>query len=306
MRIHTSLVLLFTLAALSLPFGVVAKDKRAAKSVSVVKAGAAGKTPSANKKENTPASKQESSPSSAVPSTVPAERPNPNVLSPEEEALGWKLLFDGVSFKGWRSFRRATVEADRWTIEDFCLYLHPRDGERQRGGDILTEETFGSFEFAFEWKAPKGVNSGVKYLVDEYLAPNRSPVSFEYQILTEVPGANPDRKPIHTTGALYDMLPPQGGVLRPEGVFNESRIVVRGASVEHWLNGEKLVEFNRQSPEFRDLVAASKFAKWAGFGLNARGHISLQDHGGSIHFRRLRVRPLPTSAIAEPLQTASQ
>lgn len=300
MRTQTSLLFLFTLVALSLPFGVWAKEKKATKPA--VEVTAKEKT----KDKKLDPSKASDTADAGSPTTVPAVRPNPNVLSPEEEELGWKLLFDGMTFDGWRSFRRATVEADRWTIEDFCLYLHPRGGELKRGGDILTEETFGSFEFAFEWKAPRGVNSGVKYLVDEYLAPSRSPVSFEYQIFTELLDSASKRKPIHTTGALYDMLAPQGGLLRPQDVFNESRIVVRGASVEHWLNGEKLVEFNRQAPEFRDLVAASKFSKWAGFGLNARGHISLQDHGGPIYFRRIRIRPLPTSAIAEPLQTASQ
>jgi len=235
-----------------------------------------------------------------------ADADNPNTLSPEEAAQGWKLLFDGYSFDGWRSFRKSSVESDRWKIDDHCLHLLPRGDASLRGGDLLTKETFGNFELAFEWKAPQGVNSGVKYLIDEYLAPGRGPVSFEYQIMVEKNLSNPLRKPIHSTGALYDMLPADGGGLRPEGVFNESRIVVRGASVEHWLNGELLLTFNRQAPEFRELVAASKFAKWAGFGLSQRGHISLQDHGGEIYLRRIRLRPLPTSSIAEPLQTASQ
>lgn len=292
MRIRTPLAVLFTLAAILLPFNASAQSKKTPKP--------------AVSRQGASTDGQEKKTVKAVPSEKAVLDANPNVLTSEETAQGWRLLFDGKSFDGWRSFRRATVEADRWDIEDFCLYLHPRGGERLRGGDLITQETFGSFEFAFEWKAGKGVNSGVKYLVDEYLAPGRSPVSFEYQILVEEAGSNPNRKPVHTTGSLYDMLPPEGGTLRPVGEFNESRIVVRGASVEHWLNGEKLVEFNRQSPAFRELVAESKFAKWAGFGLNPRGHISLQDHGGAVHFRRLRVRPLPTSAVAEPHQTVSQ
>ncbi|MCU0226296.1 MAG: DUF1080 domain-containing protein [Bryobacterales bacterium] len=218
---------------------------------------------------------------------------NPNVLTPAESAAGWRLLFDGQSLDGWRSFRKAAVVADRWAIEDHCLHLYRRGGERRVGGDLMSREMFGNFEFAFEWKAGPGVNSGVKYLVDEYLAPNPNPVSFEYQIQVEEDPSKPRRQPLHSTGALYDMLPPQGGILRPEGSFNESRIVVRGAQVEHWLNGEKLLEFNREAPEFRALVARSKFAKWAGFGLNGRGHITLQDHGGEVYFRRLRVLALP-------------
>lgn len=231
---------------------------------------------------------------------------NPNVLTPAETAAGWRLLFDGETLQGWRSFRKASVVADRWTVEDHCLHLHARSPERQSGGDLMTQELFGNFEFAFEWKAAPGVNSGVKYLVDEYLAPNRNPVSFEYQIEVEKDSSQPRRKPLHSTGALYDMLPPNGGVLRPEGSFNESRIVVRGAVVEHWLNGEKLLEFNRQAPEFRELVAKSKFSRWAGFGLNGRGHITLQDHGGEIYFRRLRVRSLPGTEDPHALSASSR
>ena len=146
--------------------------------------------------------------------------------------------------------------------------------------------------------AADGANSGVKYLIDEYFAPNRAPVSFEYQIQVERNLADAKRKPIHRTGALYDMIPPTGGLPRPEGSFNESRIVVKGMQVEHWLNGEKVLEFNRASAPFRELVAKSKFWKWPGFGLNTRGHIGLQDHGQEIWFRRLRVRPLAVDATS--------
>ncbi len=231
---------------------------------------------------------------------------NPNVLSPAEVAQGWRLLLDGQSLDGWRSFRKATVIADRWSVENFCLHLYPRSSERRIGGDLMSREMFGNFEFVFEWKAAPGINSGVKYLVDEYLAPNPNPVSFEYQIQLEEDPAKPRRKPVHSTGALYDMLPPRGGIIRPEGSFNESRIVVQGARVEHWLNGEKLLEFDRQAPDFRDLVARSKFAKWSGFGLNGRGHITLQDHGGEIYFRRLRVRALPGDSEAPALSALSR
>jgi hypothetical protein len=238
--------------------------------------------------------------------TAEAHSSNPNILTPAEEREGWRLLFDGSSIDNWRSFRKASVVADRWAIEDHCLHLYPRGGERRTGGDLMTREAFGNYEFAVEWKAAPGVNSGVKYLIDEFLAPVRGPVAFEYQIMVERDVVNPNRKPVHSTGALYDMIPPKSAVLRPEGSFNETRIVVNGAQVEHWLNGEKLVEFNRESPEFRELVAKSKFSRWAGFGLNARGHISLQDHGNEIWFRRVRIRPLTAAGSAGMAPSASQ
>lgn len=239
--------------------------------------------------------------------------PGQNILTPQEQDAGWRLLFDGRSFDGWRNFRKAAVVADRWAVEDGCLHLFGRNAGRLTGGDLITTESFANFEFAFEWMAGPGVNSGVKYLIDEYFAPSRAPVSFEYQIQMEEDPAKPKRKPVHSTGALYDMMPASGGVVRPAGMFNDSRVVVNGAHIEHWLNGEKVLEFDRDSAPFRELVAQSKFWKWPGFGLNVGGHLGLQDHGGEIWFRRLRVKPLDpkealpfrTSSHLEPASTAA-
>lgn len=229
------------------------------------------------------------------PATASKPESNPNLLLPGEQEAGWRLLFDGHGFDGWRNFRKAGVVADRWAVEEGCLHLYGPNSSRKIRGDLITTESFANFEFAFEWLAGPGVNSGVKYLIDEYFAPSKGPVSFEYQLMVEEDPAKPKRKPIHGAGALYDMIPPNGGVLRPAGMFNDSRIVVRGMHVEHWLNGVKVLEFNRASAPFRELVAKSKFRQWPGFGLNASGHIGLQDHGGEIWFRRLRVRLLPAS-----------
>lgn len=229
---------------------------------------------------------------------------NPNILTPQEQEAGWKLLFDGKDFDGWRNFRKSTVVADRWAVEDGCMHLYARNSGRQIGGDLITNDSFTNFEFAFEWLAAPGVNSGVKYLIDEYFAPSRSPVSFEYQIQVEEDATKPKRKPIHSTGALYDMIPAAGGVIRPTGMFNDSRVVVNGMHVEHWLNGEKVLEFDRGAAPFRELVAKSKFWKWPGFGLNTSGHLGLQDHGGEIWFRRLRVKTL-SAPDTLPLRTSA-
>ncbi len=238
------------------------------------------------------------------PATVRKPELNPNILTAQETDAGWHLLFDGKSFDGWRTFRKSTVTADRWAVEEGCLHLYGRNSGRLSGGDLITAASYGNFEFAFEWMAGPGVNSGVKYLIDEYFAPNRAPVSFEYQIQVEEDPAKPKRKPIHSTGALYDMMPATGGVIRPAGMFNDSRIVVNGMHVEHWLNGEKVLEFDRGSAAFRELVARSKFWKWPGFGLNASGHLGLQDHGGEIWYRRLRIRSLGATATV-PLRSSS-
>ncbi len=251
----------------------------------------------------------QTAPSGAPVRDLPAqsvEKPeaNPNVLTPQELDAGWRLLFDGRSFHGWRNFRKAAVVADRWAVEEGCLHLYGRSSGRLTGGDLITTESFANFEFAFEWMAGPGVNSGVKYLIDEYFAPSRSPVSFEYQIQVEEDPAKPRRKPIHSTGALYDMIPASGGVIRPAGMFNDSRVFVNGTHIEHWLNGEKVLEFDRDSVPFRELVAKSKFWKWPGFGLNVAGHLGLQDHGGEIWFRRLRVKPLGARASL-PLRSSA-
>jgi hypothetical protein len=219
-----------------------------------------------------------------------------NKLSENEKDSGWRLLFDGKSFDGWRGFHSDKVPAG-WAIEDGCIKKVPAQGELgQAGGDLITADQFDNFELSLEWKLAKGSNSGVKYLVSESFPPTgKSGVSFEYQVLDD--DNHPDAKAgiagNRTAGSLYDLIPAsKAKKLNPIGEFNQTRIVVKGNHIEHWLNGVKVVEFERGGEELKRHIAESKFKNTKGFGETATGHILLQDHGDAVWYRNIKVRAL--------------
>ncbi|MBL8203335.1 MAG: DUF1080 domain-containing protein [Blastocatellia bacterium] len=228
--------------------------------------------------------------------TVSALAQKPNELTKAEKKAGWKLLFDGKTLNGWRGFHQDSVPGD-WTVEDGSITKVKADGgKRPSGGDIITVEQFDNFEFSFEWKLNKGGNSGVKYLVSESLPPTgKSGVSFEYQVLDD--DNHPDAKMgiagNRKAGSLYDLIPaPSNKIIKPVGEFNQSKVIVKGNHIEHWLNGVKMLEFERGSEKFKQLIAQSKFKNNKGFGEIAKGHVLLQDHGDQIWYRNLKIREL--------------
>ena len=166
----------------------------------------------------------------------------------------------------------------------------------QAGGDLITVDQFRNFEFSIEWRLAKGGNSGIKYLVSESLPPTgKSAVSFEYQVLDD--DNHPDAKAgiagNRTAGSLYDLIPAsKNKKVRPIGEFNETRIVVKGNHIEHWLNGVKVVEYERSGDALKAAIAQSKFKNTKGFGETAKGHILLQDHGDEVCFRNIKIREL--------------
>ncbi|HEY7182065.1 MAG TPA: DUF1080 domain-containing protein [Blastocatellia bacterium] len=229
----------------------------------------------------------------------------PNTLSAAEKKEGWKLLFDGKTFSGWRSYFETMEPSKGWSIEAGCFKNSKGNGRpRSGGGDIMTVEQFTDFDFRFEWSMPPVGNSGVYYLFQErqdkpgvgmYMGDDgRSPVGFEYQLLDDE--RHPDainNGPIRSTGSLYSLIPPNDSKrLKPTGEFNESRIVIRGKHVEHWLNGAKIVEYDLGSPTLIDAIAKSKYKAVPGFGSKARTRILLQDHGDEVRFRNLKIRDL--------------
>ena len=219
-----------------------------------------------------------------------------NRLTGAEKAAGWRLLFDGKAFDGWRGFHSDKVPAG-WAIEDGCIKKVPAQGELgQAGGDLITVDQFDNFEFSIEWKLSKGTNSGIKYLISESLPPTgRSGVSFEYQVLDDEnhPDAKAGIAGNRTAGSLYDLIPAnKDKKLNPVGEFNLTRIVVKGNHIEHWLNDVKVLEFERGGEKLKQHIAESKFKNTNGFGETSRGHILLQDHGDAVWYRNIKIRAL--------------
>lgn len=211
----------------------------------------------------------------------------PNTLSEAEITAGWRLLFDGQTTNGWRGTYQDDVSPERWVVEDGMLRIV---GETKGFASIITEEQFGRFELSLEFKIEAGANSGIKYFVLEREPPTPGRgLGPEYQIWDDQQPREANKK----MAALYDLIVPEDKEIRPLGTFNEARIVVRGDSVEHWLNGRPVVRYVRGSEDFRKRIQESKYRDIEGFGMAPKGHILLQDEGGHrVWFRTIKIREL--------------
>lgn len=225
----------------------------------------------------------------------------PNTLTDNEKRKGWRLLWDAKTTDGWRSARGPEFPKTGWVIEDGeLIVLETGGGEAEAGGDIITKEKFGNFELIVEFKLTEGANSGIKYFVDAELNQGAgSSIGPEFQLLDDEkhPDAKMGVNGNRTVGSLYDLItatnlsiPGRNKTFNGIGKWNRARIVVDGAKVEHWLNGYKVVEYERGTPMWRGLVAYSKYKKWPNFGELPQGHILLQDHGNKVHFRSVKIR----------------
>lgn len=222
---------------------------------------------------------------------------------PEEAADNWIDLFDGKTFAGWRILGSDSVFTTFWKIEDGMIKKIDRgkvpqrsDGQPQQGGDLMTDSTFENFELSWEWRLFESGNSGLKYNVSEEMSiaqgSQHAALGFEYQLLDDSAPEWKDLKPEQFSGALYDLIPPHNVKLKPLGEFNQSRIIVNGNKVEHWLNGEVVVTYSFDSPELETAYQKSKFAKIPHFKEKRKGHIVLQDHITEAWFRNIRIRKL--------------
>lgn len=222
----------------------------------------------------------------------------PNTLSPQEKHNGVQLLWDGKTTNGWRGAYQDGFPQKGWEIKDGVLTVMKSDGaESENGGDIVTEEKFGAFDLQFEYQMTEGANSGVKYFVTLSEGNKGSAIGLEYQILDDArhPDAKQGAVGNRTMASLYDLIP-SIKIKRdapPVGEWNYGRIVVYPDNrVEHWLNGNKVVEYQRGTPIYDALVARSKYAKWENFGMAEAGHILLQDHGDKVSFRSIKIEKL--------------
>ena len=216
--------------------------------------------------------------------TTTAQLPS---LSKKEIKEGWILLFDGKTFDGWQKANGSPFTGKGWKIENGVISVNPADG---RGGDIVTKKEFSDFELMLDFKLEEGTNSGVKY----FLFKNTS-LGCEYQIIDDAnhPDAKLGKNGNRTLAALYDLIPPSAAkknkLLRE---WNTIRIVSKGNHVEHWLNGKKVLEYNRDSQVFKNRVAESKFRNEKGFGQIDQSPILLQEHEDVIYFRNIKIRSL--------------
>jgi len=208
----------------------------------------------------------------------------PNTLTRAERAAGWQLLFDGKTMSQWRGYKSDSVPSG-WKVEDGTL---TKSGST---GDIITRNKFANFELDLDWKIASGGNAGIFYRgTEEYdhiywSAP-------EYQLLDDAKA--PDgRSRLTSAGAAYALYPSPAGILKPAGEWNSTRIIVKGAHVEHWLNGRKLLEYTLWSPDWKAKVKASKFAAYPHYGMAKTGYIGIQgDHDGALSLRNIKVREL--------------
>jgi len=226
-----------------------------------------------------------------------------NRLTPQEKAEGWKLLWDGKTTRGWRGARLDHFPEKGWEIRDGILTVQGADGaESANGGDIITTRTYRNFVLEVDFQITEGANSGIKYFVDPTLNKGKgSAIGCEFQILDDQhhPDAKKGTDGNRTLASLYDLIPAraansrlQGYAKRPVGGWYRARIVVRGCHVEHWINNIKVVEYDRCGQMWRALVARSKYHVWPHFGEAQEGHILLQDHGCTVHFKNIKILEL--------------
>ncbi|MCW5937555.1 MAG: DUF1080 domain-containing protein [Fimbriimonadaceae bacterium] len=212
-------------------------------------------------------------------------RPSVNALTKNERSAGFVSLFNGESLDGWRGYGNKETPV-AWAALDGAVTFTPG----LPGGDLATKESFGDFDFRFDWRVTSGGNSGVIYRVSED-KPYPWETGPEYQVLDDAKHAD-GKDPLTSAASLYGLVARGKKVVRPAGVWNEGRIVARGGKVEHWLNGVKVLEYDTAAPDWEAKVKASKFGSMPDFAKNRAGHIVLQDHGDPVAYRNLRIKRL--------------
>ena len=220
-----------------------------------------------------------------VASAAFAASASPNTLTTAEKKAGWKLLFDGQSLAGWHGAKKGSPIPPGWSVKGGVLTC----AAGGNGGDIVSDQSFDNFELSWEWAMPPKSNNGIKYFITD----ERGGIGHEYQMIDDATVAKDHQD--GSTAAFYLVVAPDPAKkkVRPFGEWNHSRVIVNGNHVEHWLNGQKVVEYECGSPAVLEQVKKTKFKTTPGFGTKVRGHILLTYHHDEASFRNLKLRELP-------------
>jgi len=224
--------------------------------------------------------------STAFPSSSQPEPERTNVLTTQEKEAGWTLLFNGKNTDGWRGYNNKAF--DSWTVVDGQLYC--KSGDVKQRADLITVDEYDNFELSIDRKVEKGANSGIIYRSQETSGHSHE-TGPEYQLIDDE-GYPQKLEAWQKSGSDYAMYPPSEIAAKPAGEYNHTVILVNGAHVEHWLNGKKVVEYEFWTPGWQELKEKGKWKDAKGYGLTKKGHIALQDHGGGIWFRNIKLRKL--------------
>ncbi|MGC1240821.1 MAG: DUF1080 domain-containing protein [Chryseosolibacter sp.] len=219
----------------------------------------------------------------------------PNTLTAAEKAEGWQLLFDGESLTGWKRFNHDTI-GPLWSVRDGAILCDGEglgEGSGSHGGSLVTSREFGNFELVLDYKVSTGGNSGILYhVVEDSKYKYDYETGPEFQLLDDG-GWKGDLKDAQKAGSSYDMYAaPASKKLNPAGEWNTARIIYNNGHVEHWLNGEKVVEFDENSDDFKSRLENSKWREYPDWNKTKTGAIALQDHGAPVYFRNIRIKEL--------------
>ncbi len=216
-----------------------------------------------------------------------------NILTKAEQKNGWQLLFDGKTTKNWRGAYHSEFPKHGWIVEDGSLKgQHSKGAESGDAGDIVSLKKYKNFHLVFDWKLGPGGNSGVKYFIEERQPRSAgSQAGYEYQLIDDANYIyNGKRLPEKLkTASLYEIIPAEKSDTKM-GVWHTSAIVVNNDKIEHWLDGKKVVDVDRNSDRFQKGVFESKFKSYAGFSTIPAGNILLQDHGHNVAFKNIKIK----------------